>query len=73
MGPTAICIIADQFRKIKDGDRFFYDIGNQPHSFTPGKYIQVLLQVTKKINVKLHFLLRSIKSTASVKLRSTYL
>ncbi len=42
MGPTALCIIADQFKKIKDGDRFFYDVGDQPNSFTPGKIKRVL-------------------------------
>ena len=37
MGPTALCITANQFQRTKNGDRFFYDIGNQPNSFTPGK------------------------------------
>lgn len=36
MGPTALCIVKDQFAKLKNGDRFFYDIGEQPHSFTIG-------------------------------------
>jgi len=40
MGPTAICITANQFQKTKNGDRFFYDIGNQPNSFTPGREIR---------------------------------
>jgi peroxidase len=39
MGPTAICITAYQFQRTKNGDRFFYDIANQPNSFTPGKKI----------------------------------
>lgn len=37
MGPTARCLIADGFYRIKAGDRFFYDVQGQPGSFTPGK------------------------------------
>lgn len=36
MGPTALCITAEQFQKTKNGDRYFYDIGGQLNSFTPG-------------------------------------
>lgn len=35
LGPVFLCIVGDQFSRLKHGDRFFYDIGNQPHSFTP--------------------------------------
>ena len=38
IGPTALCLIADQFVKTKKGDRFFYDVGNQPSSFTLRMY-----------------------------------
>ena len=36
LGPTFICIIGDQFARLKKSDRFFYDFGDQAHSFTKG-------------------------------------
>ena len=33
VGPTFLCIIGDQFVRLKKADRFFYDTGNQLHSF----------------------------------------
>ena len=50
MGPTALCVITDQFKKIKNGDRFFYDIGGQSNSFTTGKKKRFLFQ---KVKIKL--------------------
>jgi len=34
VGPTWWCIIAQQFKNWRTGDRYFYDLGDQPHSFT---------------------------------------
>ena len=36
LGHTFLCIVGDQFARLKKGDRFFYDLGGQPHSFTEG-------------------------------------
>ncbi|CAG0902958.1 unnamed protein product, partial [Darwinula stevensoni] len=38
LGPTFQFIVGDMFQRLQKGDRFFYDIGNQPGSFTPGDY-----------------------------------
>jgi len=37
LGPTGSCVIADSFYRFRNGDRFFYDVKDQPGSFTPGK------------------------------------
>lgn len=34
VGETFLCLIGDQFARLKKGDRFFYDLENQAGSFT---------------------------------------
>ncbi|XP_025202646.1 peroxidase-like [Melanaphis sacchari] len=45
LGPTGSCIIADSFYRFRNGDRFFYDVKDQPGSFTPDQ-IQSLKNIT---------------------------
>lgn len=35
LGPTFACVIATQLSYIRRGDRFWYELPNQPSSFTP--------------------------------------
>lgn len=37
LGPTFACVIATQFSYSRRGDRFWYELPNQPSSFTLGK------------------------------------
>ena len=39
VGPTFKCLVGDQFRRIRMGDRFWYEEPNQAGSFTIGNQI----------------------------------
>ena len=39
VGPTFKCLVGDQFRRIRMGDRFWYEEPNQAGSFTIGNHI----------------------------------
>ncbi|XP_044758013.1 peroxidase [Coccinella septempunctata] len=41
LGPTFACIIATQFSYSRRGDRFWYELPNQPSSFTPEQLHEV--------------------------------
>lgn len=38
VGPTFACLVADEFKALKFGDRFYYEHGDQAGSFTPGEF-----------------------------------
>ncbi len=37
VGPTFSCLIGEHFAQVKYADRYFYELGNQAHSFTSGR------------------------------------
>ncbi|XP_040566989.1 salivary peroxidase/catechol oxidase [Lepeophtheirus salmonis] len=41
IGRTFLCIISDQFARLKKGDRYFYDLSNQAGSFTSAQLDEI--------------------------------
>ncbi|XP_014661482.1 PREDICTED: peroxidase-like [Priapulus caudatus] len=41
VGPTLQCILGKQFEAYKKGDRFWFENGNQPNSFTPAQLAEI--------------------------------
>ncbi|XP_037093507.1 peroxidase-like isoform X2 [Pollicipes pollicipes] len=41
LGHTFLCIVGDQFARLKKGDRYFYDLGGQQHSFTEAQLFEI--------------------------------
>ena len=46
VGPTFGTILGQQYKRVKFGDRYWFEHGNEAGSFTPGtNYISILLYV----------------------------
>ncbi|KAK8752094.1 hypothetical protein OTU49_012001 [Cherax quadricarinatus] len=41
LGWTFLCVVGDQFARLKKGDRYFYDLGGQPGSFSEAQLQQI--------------------------------
>ena len=49
VGPTVRCLLAEQFRRLRDGDRFWYE---NPSTFSPAQLAQVLSNVLTRCHKK---------------------
>ncbi|MPC38868.1 Chorion peroxidase [Portunus trituberculatus] len=41
LGWTFLCVVGDQFARLKKGDRYFYDLGGQPGSFSEAQLLEI--------------------------------
>lgn len=48
LGPTFVCLVGDQFARLRRGDRFFYEEADQPSSFSEGNFIKVHSSIITK-------------------------
>ena len=65
VGPTFKCLVGDQFRRIRMGDRFWYEEPNQAGSFTIGNHIDSYL-FTSFIRIKLRMKPKHISTYCSI-------
>jgi len=47
LGPVGTCIIADQFVRLKRGDRFWYETSDPLLRFTPGQCVNIQFPFVK--------------------------
>jgi len=49
VGPTTLCIVGDQFARLKKGDRYFYENGGQEGSFTQAQLAEIRVASMSRI------------------------